>query len=178
MGAASTGPPTRLPPAAALTIMLPQVPAGGIQIPGPDGSVVNITCGTGQYVCDKGGGFSYLEGKSAGAFFAPGADGSTYPYPAQSLDNAALNGAHGNAVETFSMEQLPVATWDAGMLVSANDSKSWPRLKDTRARVCGGTTLSTHLYERRQPEVPDVLRIVRGYILTDAMKSQRHPLCH
>ena len=32
-----------------------------------------------------------------------------------------------------------------------------------------GTTLSTRLYERRSPEVPGVLRIARGYRLTEAM---------
>ena len=30
---------------------------------------------------------------------------------------------------------------------------------------------STRLYERRQPEVPGVLRIVRGYLLIEAMNQ-------
>ena len=94
--------------------------------------VVNITCGTGKYVCKKGGSFSYMLGRSAGGFFEQGADGSTYPYPKQSLDNAASNGAIGNAVEVFSMEQLPVKTALAhaygvfNKMYTASPTMSWP----------------------------------------------------
>jgi hypothetical protein len=108
-------PPSPAATSQALTrCFLLQVHKDGMQIrrdpKNKSAGMVNITCGTGQYVCKKGGGFSYLKGKSAGAFFEPGADGSTYPYPKQSIDNAGANGAHGNAVEMFSMEQLPIKT--------------------------------------------------------------------
>lgn len=109
--------------------------------------MVNITCGTAQYVCKKGGSFSYLKGDSAGAFFEPGADGSTYPYPQQSLENAALNGAYDNAVETFSMEQLPVKTALAhtygvfNKLYTASPTMSWPNHMLTQSGTsCGLTT--------------------------------------
>ena len=36
-----------------------------------------------------------------------------------------------------------------------------------------GTTLSTRLYEKRYPEVPGVIRIVQGYILTEAMSFSK-----
>ena len=65
---------------------------------------VNVTCGTGVYVCDKGPGFSFLD-----AFFEKGVDTSKYPYPPQSIENAASSGANGNAVEMFDTKtQLPV----------------------------------------------------------------------
>ena len=40
---------------------------------------------------------------------------------------------------------------------------------------CWGTTLSTRLYERRWPEVPGVLKIARGYLLTEAMNFHAAP---
>ena len=41
--------------------------------------------------------------------------------------------------------------------------------RDTRSEGFVGGALSTHLYEMSYPEVPGLLRIVRGYILTEAM---------
>ena len=65
--------------------------------------MVNVSCGTGVYVCDSGPGFSFLN-----AFFEKGADASTYPYPPQAVQNAGSNGANGNAVQMFAAEQLPI----------------------------------------------------------------------
>ena len=65
--------------------------------------MVNVSCGTGVYVCDSGPGFSFLN-----AFFEKGADASAYPYPPQALQNAGSNGANGNAVQMFAAEQLPI----------------------------------------------------------------------
>eukprot|EP01052_Picozoa_sp_SAG31_P048230 SAG31_NODE_9999_length_1198_cov_1.257507_2_plen_153_part_01 len=66
---------------------------------------VNVTCGTANYVCHGGPGSSLWSQK-----FEPGAQVNTYPYSAQSDDNAYAQGGKGNAVEMFSKEQLPVKT--------------------------------------------------------------------
>ena len=114
----------------------------------PNGSIVNVTCGTGEYVCKKGGSFSWLD-----AFFAPGADGSTYPYPPQSIGNAAGNGADGNAVQAFSSEQVPIKTALGqtygvfNKLYTASPTMSWPNHMLTQSGTSCGLTRTGRYYD-------------------------------
>ena len=50
------------------------VPKGGMLLKNGTGAPVNVTCGTGEYVCDHGPEFSFLD-----AFFDKGANASFYP---------------------------------------------------------------------------------------------------
>ena len=104
---------------------------------------VNISCGTGVYVCDSGPGFSFLD-----AFFEKGADGSKYPYPPQALENAALNGADGRAVQMFhTQSQLPIKYALAksygvfNKMYTASPTMSWPNhMFSQTGTSCGCTS--------------------------------------
>jgi phospholipase C len=80
----------------------------------PNGTTVNVTCGTAPYVCDGGTAYSTWSGK-----FAAGCDVDSptascnpniYPYSEQSDDFSVTNGAKAGttAVKMFSPEQIPV----------------------------------------------------------------------
>ena len=106
------------------------IPKGGMQLKNgtaANASVVNVTCGTGQYVCDHGPHFSFLD-----AFFDPGANASSYPYPPQHLHNAVAHGASNRSVQMFSPEQFPVKAALArnfgvfNKLYTAAPTMSWP----------------------------------------------------
>jgi phospholipase C len=108
------------------------VPAGGMLLKNGSGTPVNVTCGQFShyptpYVCDHGPSFSFLD-----AFFDEGADGSSYPYPPQTLENAVRTGASGRSVEMFSAEQLPIKAALAksfgvfNKLYTASPTMSWP----------------------------------------------------
>jgi phospholipase C len=111
--------------------------------------MVNITCGTGEYVCKSGPGFSFLN-----AFFEKGADASKYPYPPQKLENAALNGAHGNAVQMFSAEQLPIKAEIAqnfgvfNKMYTASPTMSWPNHMFTQTGTSCGCTSTGPTYDQ------------------------------
>ena len=79
------------------------IPAEGMQLPRDPANAsagsVHVKCGTGQYVCDKGPGFSFLD-----AFYEKGKDASKYPYPPQSIKHAVASGADGNAVQIWAPE--------------------------------------------------------------------------
>ena len=116
---------------------------------------VNISCGTGVYVCESGPGFSFLEGHSAGAFFEKGADGSTYPYPPQSVENAAGNGADGKAVEMFhTKDQLPIKYALAksygvfNKMYTASPTMSWPNHMFTQTGTSCGCTSTGPTYDQ------------------------------
>ena len=115
----------------------------------PDGTLVNVSCGTGKYVCTKGGGFSLLDG-----FFRKGVDSSTYPYPPQSIANAAANGADGNAVEVFAPEQLPIKTRLAqtygvfNKLYTASPTASWPNHMLTQSGTSCGLTVTGRNFDQ------------------------------
>jgi len=66
--------------------------------------VVNVTCGTGAYVC-HGGGYSPWSPK----FKGNGSGGHFYPYAKQGDEFSYKNGAHDNdAIHMFSGSQLPI----------------------------------------------------------------------
>lgn len=103
---------------------------------------VEVTCGTASYACHGGPGASLWSQK-----FAKDGNPSTYPYSPQSDDNSYLQGAHGNAIEMFSKEQLPVKTAMAGAfgtfnkLFSSVPSASSPNhLFSQSATSCGVMT--------------------------------------
>ena len=103
--------------------------------------MVNVSCGTGVYVCDSGPGFSFLN-----AFFEKGADASTYPYPPQAVQNAGSNGANGNAVQMFAAEQLPIKHALAksfgvfNKMYTASPTMSWPNHMFTQSGTSCGCT--------------------------------------
>ena len=103
--------------------------------------MVNVSCGTGVYVCDSGPGFSFLN-----AFFEKGADASSYPYPPQAVQNAGSNGANGNAVQMFAAEQLPIKHALAksfgvfNKMYTASPTMSWPNHMFTQSGTSCGCT--------------------------------------
>ena len=54
-------------------------------------------------MCEGAPGFNFFS-----PFFDAGANSSVYPYGPQSPHHAAAAGAHGDAIQMFSAEQLPV----------------------------------------------------------------------
>jgi hypothetical protein len=115
----------------------------------PDGTRVNVSCGTGKYVCKKGGGFSLLDG-----FFPKGVDSSTYPYPPQSVANAAAKGADDDAVEVFAPEQLPIKTRLGqtygvfNKLYTASPTASWPNHMLTQSGTSCGLTVTGRNFDQ------------------------------
>lgn len=115
----------------------------------PDGTRVNVSCGTGKYVCEKGGGFSLLDG-----FFPKGVDSSAYPYPPQSVAHAAAKGADGEAVEVFAPEQLPIKTRLAqsygvfNKLYTASPTASWPNHMMTQSGTSCGLTVTGRNFDQ------------------------------
>jgi hypothetical protein len=81
---------------------------------GPNGTTVNVTCGTAPYVCDGGTGYDTWASKFAGGCGLDSPSGSCnpnlYPYSEQSDDFSVANGAKAGttAVKMFSPEQIPV----------------------------------------------------------------------
>ena len=112
------------------------IPPGGLRLrdprdPSNPAKDVNVTCGTGKYVCDNGPGFSFIDGFFDGNGKA-GNGSRVHPYPPQAVNNAVLNGARGNAVEMFARAQLPVkaAVADSfgvfNKLFTSSPTPSWP----------------------------------------------------
>ena len=67
---------------------------------------INVSCGTAEYTCHEGMGYSVWDAK-----FAPGANRVKYPYGEQSDEwsyNAMAGKNAGAAVKMFSREQLPI----------------------------------------------------------------------
>ena len=81
---------------------------------GPNGTTVNVTCGTAPYVCDGGTGYDTWASKFAGGCGLDRPSGSCnpnlYPYSEQSDEFSVANGAKAGttAVKMFSPEQIPV----------------------------------------------------------------------
>ena len=126
------------------------IPRGGMQLRnGSQGDVVNISCGTGTYVCDHGPSFSISKG-----FFAPGAEAGFYPYAPQHLENALANGASGRSVEMFAPEQFPVKTAIAhsfgvfNKLYTAAPTSSWPNHMFAQTGTSCGCTSTGHTYDQ------------------------------
>ena len=63
----------------------------------------NVTCGTANYVCKQGPGYSMWNLK-----IKQGTELDTYPYGEQDDKYSATNGAQGNAIMMFNSTQLPI----------------------------------------------------------------------
>ena len=104
---------------------------------------VTVTCGSASYVCTGGPHFDLYN-----LLFRKGSNMNTYPYDAQSLNNAYANGAiDGTTIEMFSRAQLPVKSAIAdqfgvfNQLYSAVPSASQPNHMFVQsATSCGAAT--------------------------------------
>ena len=105
----------------------------------PKAGFVNISCGTGEYVCKKGPHYQFMD-----AFFEKGASASTYPYPPQAVENAPMHGAQGSSLDFFAPEAVPIK-WALAKsygvfnkLFTASPTMSWPNHMLTQSGTsCG-----------------------------------------